>query len=131
MRTLGDQLREARERAGLKKSELGRRIGWKDNTNVLRVENGGSTDTNDLVKWAEECGYEVLVVPVGSPESVSARLHDTDERERLIAVGVLDLLRSARGVMPHLLDHIEDDIKEWTRTVERRRIAVGSPDDAG
>jgi hypothetical protein len=131
MRTLSDQLREARERSGLNKSELGRRIGWKDNTNVRRVEDGGSTDASDVVKWAAECGYEVLVVPLGSADSVAPRLVQADERERRVATALLDLLFEARSVMPHLLDHVEDDIKEWRRVVERRRVVVNSPDDAG
>jgi transcriptional regulator with XRE-family HTH domain len=132
MRSLGDQLREAREKAGLKKTELGRRIGWKDNTNVHRVEGGGSTDTADMLKWAAECGYEVLVVPQGSAESVAGRLHDADERERRVASALLDLLREARTVMPHLLDHVEDDVKEWSRKIERRRAMEDlDADDAG
>jgi transcriptional regulator with XRE-family HTH domain len=130
MRSLSDQLREAREKAGFNKTELGRLVGWKDNTNVRRVEEGGSTDMSDMVKWAEVCGYEVLVVPMGSADSVAARLVEADERERRVAAALIDVLRDARVVMPHLLDHVEDDIKEWSRKIERRR-AMSDSDDAG
>lgn len=122
MRPLGEQLRAARERAGINKTELGRRLGWSDHSNVTRIEDGRDTSTDSLLRWAEECGHEVLIAPGGSTESLAARLNDADERERRLAAALLDLLRDARQDAPHVLDYFEDDIRAWRARLANRRI---------
>jgi len=121
MRSLAEQLQQARERAGLNKTELGRKLGWADNTNVLRIERGGDTESSKVVEWAEACGYEVMVVPAGSADAVASRLHDAQERERRIATDLLDLLREAREIQPGILDYFEDDIARFRSQLAARR----------
>lgn len=122
---LAQQLQEARERAGLNKTELGRRIGWASHSNVVRIEEGRNIESTDLVRWAELCDHEVLVVPAGSTESVSARLVEADERERRLAASLLDLLREARGVLP-ALEYFEDDLRTWHQRLAAKKALDAS-----
>lgn len=109
MLPLNDQLRMARERAGLKKTHLGHAVGWADHTNVIRVENGGDTEASAIVRWAEACGHELLIVPKGTTDSVLARARDANERELRIAEKLLDLLIEFRDD-PRAADYLERDI---------------------
>jgi transcriptional regulator with XRE-family HTH domain len=125
MKTLSVQLHQAREKAGLSQSELGRRLGWVDHSNVNRIENGRA-DRSEIARWAAECDHEVLVVPLGSADSIAARLHEADERERRIASELLDLLAEARAVSPGVLDYFEDDIVRFRRQIAARRALEAS-----
>ncbi len=120
MKAISDQLRDAREKAGLNKTELARRLGWASHSNVVRIEEGRNIETDDLTRWAEACGCEVLIAPTGSPESVGARLHDAEERELRLAAGLLDLLRESRSE-PQLLEYFETDLATWRRRLLARR----------
>jgi transcriptional regulator with XRE-family HTH domain len=106
---LHEQLKQARERAGLTKTALGKAVGWTDHTNVIRVEKGGDTDTSALTRWAEATGHEVLIVQAGSAESVLGRAREANERELRIAAALLDLLVSHRDD-PRAADYLERDI---------------------
>lgn len=122
MKPLAQQLQEARERAGLSKTELGRRMGWADHSNVVRIEQGRETPAGEVVRWADLCEHEVLVVPVGSAEAVATRLNAADERERRIAVSLLDLLRETRSEL-QVLEYFETDIQTWRQRILARRAA--------
>lgn len=89
MRPLHEQLRDARRRSG--------------------IEKGGNTNAADVVKWAEACGHEILIVPEASSDSVLARARDANERELRVASALLELLIEFRDD-PRAADYLERDI---------------------
>lgn len=129
LRILGEQLCEARERAGLTGEQLGPMAGYETHSMVSRVERGKvDTVVSNVLSWAEACGYEVLVTPRGSVPLLAARLDQADEGERLLALRLLELLAEARlvGDEGRTLRRVSDDIDEAAKRLARHRALDAS-----
>lgn len=66
---LRDQLAEARRRGKISQEQLAEALGWKGHTHVSKIENGdASTQLEEADAWARRCGYEIALVPIGTPD---------------------------------------------------------------
>lgn len=78
-------LKPIREAAGLKQTDLARKLGWADGSHVSNVERGNRGTTVDLIeRWVHECGHDIYIIPRVGPhlDSDPGRSREEDAAAR-------------------------------------------------
>lgn len=129
--SLREQLRRARHTAKLSQAALGERIGYSDRSTVSRFESGVSDiGYEQIERWADACGFRLLLVPLDGPDHLAETLRDLPAEECATLLSLASLIPQLPHTVRSTLKHL---VTAWQRDYgsvyshfleEERRLVV-------
>jgi hypothetical protein len=124
LRVFESKQKQAQERGEEDWTELrvGLAAGYADHSQAHRYMSGGpGMDEHGFVRVANALGCELLVVPMGTAESLSGRLHQANERELRLLSALVDLMVGSRDIDPTIVPILEIQVAALRQKVELMR----------